>query len=78
MTTNVDVLAVMYAARWCPRMQPQIAQELGPARAAVADLIEKVHAAEQCGDWLGTAWGIPGPVWRELTAALARVEGRNR
>jgi len=41
--TKVDVLAVMDAARWCPRMQPQIAVELGQARAAVAELIEALR-----------------------------------
>lgn len=41
--TKVDVLAVIDAARWCPRMQPQIAAELGEARAAVAELIEALR-----------------------------------
>jgi len=50
--TKVDVLAVMDAARWCPRMQPQIAVELGQARAAVAELIEADREYDEANsDW---------------------------
>lgn len=39
----VDVLAVMLAGAHCPRMQPQIAKELGQARLCVAALIAAVE-----------------------------------
>ena len=78
--TKVDVLAVMDAARWCPRMQPQIAVELGQARAAVAELIEAVKEDREALQAYANN-GKPENVRRyfaaeeRLIAALARCNG---
>lgn len=90
MIAPVDVLAVMLAGQYCPRMQPKIARELGEARAAVADLIEAIEtlleASERppernCSCHISppcsdcVEWGVLRGRFAYLDTALARCKG---
>lgn len=69
MTTNVDVLKVMDETSDALRAEDYIylAIPLEEARAAVAELIDKVDSYVTLGD--------SDTSYRELSAALARVKG---